>query len=169
MRRLRWACPLLALLLVLALVDSGKGAPEVLQFGFEGRDTLWVQADSRASFRETVHRITDEKAHGGQRSEQIMLDVEQGEFIHYAFNVGRAPAEDLLDPVSPKADGPAFNLMAGAAPPQERDPKNLQQPLTVLIKGDSYVNTSRWQPLGIRQPVKRLNEQIIMLRNEQKR
>ena len=48
--------------------------------------------------------------------------------------------------------------------PQERDPDNLAQPLTVILGGDSYIHTSRWQQLAVRQPIKRLNEKLTLLR-----
>jgi hypothetical protein len=152
---------------VLVLTVPRAGCQEVIQFGFEGRDTVWVQGDSKASFREIAHRITDEYARSGSRSEHLQLLVEQGEFIHYVYNVGRAPVTDeLTASVFIRASRPGVQLKARVVLPQERDPKNLAQPLTVLLPGDSYVHTRRWQQLGIRQPVKVFNQQVQMLRSD---
>ena len=164
MRRLRWlACSSLfglALALCLPCADS----QEIIQYGFEGRDTVWVQGESKAAFRETIHKITDEFARSGQRSEHLQLLVEQGEFIHYTYNVGRAPFNDeFTGSIYIRANRPGIQLLARVVLPQERDPKNPSQPLTVLIHGDSYVHTSRWEQIAIRQPNKRLKEEIPKL------
>jgi hypothetical protein len=172
MRRLRWLAlsSLCGLTGALLLPAPPADCQEMIQFGFEGRDTVWVQGESKASFREIAHRITDDHARSGSRSEHIQLQVEQGEFIHYTYNVGRAPVTDeLTASVFVRATRPGVQLLARVVLPQERDPENLAQPLTVILGGDSYLHTSRWQQLGIRQPVKRLNEKLALLREKHKR
>ena len=172
MRRLRWLALSLLCGLSLALVPVAPRADsqEIIQYGFEGRDTVWVQGNSKASFRETAHRITDEFARSGTKSEHLALAVEQGEFIYYTYNVGRAPVNDeLTASIYVRANRPGVQLLARVVLPQERDPKNLAQPLTVIVRGDAYVHTSRWQQVVLRQPVKRLNEQVVLLRDELKR
>ena len=115
MRRLRWLalsslCGLAAALFVPA---PPADCQEIIQFGFEGRDTVWVQGDSKASFREIDHRITDEYARSGSRSEHLQLLVEQGDFIHYTYNVGRAPiADELTASVFIRASRPGVQLLA---------------------------------------------------------
>ncbi len=169
MRRLRWLAlsSLCGLTVALVLTAPPADCQEIIQFGFEGRDTVWVPGDSKASFREIAHRITDEYARSGSRSEHVQLLVEQGEFIYYTYNVGRAPITDeLTASVFIRASRPGVQLKARVVLPQERDPKNVAQPLTVIVPGDSYLHTSRWQQLGIRQPVKLLNKQVELLRAE---
>src|SRR5207253_1548283 len=98
MRRLRCLLfsSLLGLSLALLLDVPHVDSQDIIQHGFEGRDTLWVPGESKAAFRETIHRITDEFARSGQRSEHLQLNVEQGEFIHYTYNVGQAPVNEEL-------------------------------------------------------------------------
>src|SRR5207244_1317711 len=36
--------------------------------------------------------------------------------------------------------------------PKERNPKNLDEPLTVMLRGDNYEETSRWHRLQLRRP-----------------
>src|SRR5262249_10695790 len=64
---------------------------QVLQHNFEGRDPLWVAGPNDAQCKETLHKLTDESAHNGQRSETIQFAAQPGSFIHYTYDVGRAP------------------------------------------------------------------------------
>ena len=77
-------------------IAAGVRGQQMIQYGFEARDPVWVQGPHDAAFRENVHRLTDEYIHDGQRSETIQLDTERGSFIHYTYNFGRAPVTDDL-------------------------------------------------------------------------
>src|SRR6266540_3796175 len=84
-----------------------------LQQGFEGREPLWVPGASDASAKETAHRLTEETAHGGHRSEYIELQAQQGSYVYYTYPVGRAPvSEDMLAAVWVKANRPGVQLLA---------------------------------------------------------
>jgi hypothetical protein len=174
MKRHGWALAtaLLACLL-LALLGPGEGrSQQVLQYGFETRDPVWVQGPHDAAYKELVHRITEppEPAHSGDRSEFIRVKAEQGTFIHYLFEIGRAPVvEELTASLFVRSNRPGTQLLARVVFPKERDPKDPQKPLTALIHGDSYQLTGRWQQLVLRQPTKRLREQHQLLQNELKR
>jgi hypothetical protein len=171
MKAISWAALALSggLLLALLAIRPAQGQ-QVLQYGFEGREPVWVQSQADAPYKELLHRITDETAHLGQRCEHIQLQVESGSYIHYTYDVGRAPVtEDLNVSLWVKANRPGVRLMCRVVLPHERDPRNADQPLTTLISGDTAKLTSRWQPLAVSQPVKRLREQEQLLCAELKR
>ncbi len=150
-------------------VFGGAGGSQILQEGFEGRDPLWVKGAADAVFREAVHEITDDGPHRGQRCEHLQLTAEQGSHIHYSFPVGRAPVGDGLNAsVWVKANRPGVQLLARVVLPREPNPARLEEPLTVLIRGETYLKGGRWQPLDLAGPVKLLREQQQLLRYELK-
>lgn len=144
---------------------SSAGAQHIHRHGFEGRDLAWMRGTADASYRETGHQLTDATAHTGQRSETIQLIAEQGHAIHYVYQVGRAPVNDDLSlSLWLKANRPGAQLLARVVLPRERDPRDLEAPLTVLIRGDIYQQVSRWQRLEIRRPGRLAREQHQLLR-----
>src|SRR4051794_6937098 len=172
MRWLRWAVAAAGTgALVLALIGTRPvPAQQVLQHGFETRDPIWVQGPSDAAFKEVIHELTDETAHTGHRSEHIRLQVDQGNFIHYTYDVGRAPVnEELNVTLWVKANRPGVRLLCRVVLPRERDPHDAGKPLTVLVPGEDYKLVGRWQQLSLPQPVKRLREQQQLLRVQLRR
>jgi hypothetical protein len=168
----RWLlgiAPLIGFLLAVLSVQPLSGQ-QVLTHGFEGRELFWVKGRADAPFKEVAHRLTDETAYSGSRSETIQLIAEPGNFIHYTSDVGRAPVVDELNvSLLVKANRPGTQLLCRIVLPGEHDPHNLDQPLTLIVKGDAYKTTGQWQQLALRQPVKRLKEQQQLLRAELKR
>ncbi|HXG10357.1 MAG TPA: hypothetical protein VNK04_11385 [Gemmataceae bacterium] len=146
-----------------------SSAQQVYREGFE-RETVWVQGTADAAFRENRHRVTEDHAHGGQRSEHIQIEAQPGSFIHYHLDIGRAPVTDELNiSVWIKANRPGAQLLARLVLPQERNPQRPDEPLTVVVRGDLYQLAGRWQRLELRRPVKLLKEQQQLLRVELKR
>ncbi len=168
MKRIGWTrlAALLPMLLLLPLLLPAEEA-KFLQHGFEGRETSWVAAAADAPYKESAHKLTDETVHGGQRSELIELEAQQGNFIHYAFPIGRAlVSEEFSGSVWVKANRPGVQLLARLVLPHERDPKNLDQPLTTFLRGDVYETAGRWQRLQLRKPEKLIVKQQQLLRVE---
>jgi hypothetical protein len=170
---MRKVATLCGLAVAAVLVSVPAGAEQVLQQGFEGRDTLWVQAAKDADYREVAHRLTDlhaaqqadERVHAGQRAEFIHIDAQKGSFVHYALPIGRAPiSEDLNVSLWVCATRPGVQLLCRAVLPRERDPRSAGAPLTVLLPGDTYQTVNRWQALALHQPVRLLREQVMLLR-----
>lgn len=166
--------PLLPVLLfcgaMALLVSRAPAQQTVFQYGFENRDPVWVQGKSDAKFKETNHRLTEEHSHSGNRSETIELEVEQGNYIYYNLDFGRATVSDDLEiQMWVKANRPGVQLLCRVVLPRERDPQNLDQPLTVLLKGDAYEWTGRWQLIKMRQPVKQLRQAQQLLRASERR
>ncbi len=157
--------PLLLLPLFLRAQESS-----FLQHGFEAREPVWVPAAADAAYKETAHRLTDETAHGGHRSELIELQAEQGTHIHYAYAVGRAPVnEEFTASLWVKANRPGIQFLARVVLPHERDVKDLSRPLTTLLRGDVYQTAGRWQRLELRAPLRLLRAQQQLLRAELRR
>ncbi|HKB35311.1 MAG TPA: hypothetical protein VKD72_02590 [Gemmataceae bacterium] len=168
-RRCAWLATCLPALLSLPLLLRAQEMSFVQQ-GFEGRAPLWVPGASDASYKETAHRLTEEFAHGGHRSEYIELQAQQGSYVYYTYPVGRAPvSEDMLAAVWVKANRPGIQLLARLVLPHERDPRNAGQPLTTLLRGDAYQTTGSWQHLELRQPLRLTQEQQQLLRAELRR
>ncbi len=160
---------LTAALLVLGFVVLVHGQ-QMIQYGFEARDPVWVQGPHDAAFKETVHRLTDEYVHDGQRSETIQLEAERGSFIHYTYNLGRAPVtEDFSVSLWLRANRPGVQLLARVVFPKDTDPNNPGQPLTALLEGDRYQIVNHWQQLSLPSPVKLLRQQQQLLGGNLKR
>src|SRR5262249_33574376 len=171
-RTWRWCAGLAACLPALLSLPLLLRAQEMsfVQQGFEGRAPLWLPAASHASYRQPAHRLTEEFAHGGHRSEYIELQAQQGSYVYYTYPVGRAPvSEDMLAAVWVKANRPGIQLLARLVLPHERDPRNAGQPLTTLLRGDAYQTTGSWQHLELRQPLRLPQEQQQLLPAELRR
>jgi hypothetical protein len=141
---------------------------------FEGRGVSWRKGASNATHEELAHEMTAKEFHTGQQAEHIQLRAEQGTFIHYTYTLGKVqPIDELAISLWLKANRPGSQLLARLVLPREKDPQNLDQPVTALIRGDprdaTYENVSRWQRLELRQVAKLIKQQQPLLRAELKR
>jgi len=161
--------------MVLPVLMGWVGAPLArgqlaLQQGFEGRENLWVAGPSDAQPKDLIHTTTTDHAHSGQKSETIAFSCERGSLVQFHFDPGKAAvAEDLNCSLWFRANRPGIALMVRVVLPRERDPKNLDQPMTLMVPGDVYQLAGRWQQLALRQPMKKLREQVQLARKELKR
>lgn len=166
---MRGTGPGLALLAV-AVGLLAQGTLQVHREGFEGPAVSWQKGRANVSHRELAHERTNQTAHSGRQSEHIRLHAEQGTFIHYYHPVGKAVLlNELVVSVWVKANRPGVQLLARLVLPRERDPQNLDQPLTTLLRGDTYELVGRWQRLELRQVTQRLREAQMLLRQELQR
>lgn len=158
---------LLAGLAALGLVFGLTRAEQVHRNGFETREVAWVKGTADAVNRETTHEVTDATAHSGQYSEHIQLSAEQGSQINYYYSTGRAPiSEELSVSVWVKANRPGIQLAARVVLPKERNPNNLDEPLSTILVSDQYQTVSRWQRLELRRPSKLTRERQQLMRAE---
>jgi hypothetical protein len=159
----------IVLAVLLSMLGSAQGQ-HVHRNGFEVRNPAWLRGPADAAFKEAVHDITDQTAHTGQLSEHIQLTTEQGSFIHYHYPTAKAPlGEELAVRLWLKANRPGTQLMGRLVLPHERNPQNLNEPLTALLRGDQYQLVGRWQALELRRPIKLAREQQQLMRAELKR
>ncbi|MGL4549641.1 MAG: hypothetical protein ACRC33_00525 [Gemmataceae bacterium] len=151
-----------ATFLVLALTGAVHGQQIVLE-GFEAKGPYWKPASSDAVFKVIRHALTDETAQSGQRSEHLRLQVERGSYIHYTYDVARAPVNDELTvELALRSNRPGVQLLCRVVLPRERDPKDPSRPLTCLLRCEPY-NSTRWKSVPLVGPVKRLREQQQLL------
>lgn len=152
-----------AIVLLLAFVAAAHGQ-QMIQYGFEGRAPLWQPGPHDAAYKETLHELTDKSIHGGQRSETIQFDAEPGSYIHYTYDLGRAPVTDDLNvSLWVRANRPGVQLLARVVFPKEWDPNNPGHPLTALLPGDRYQIVQHWQPLTLPTPIKLLRQEQLKL------
>ncbi len=155
----------LSAVVILLVVWLAQGQ-QILQQGFESRGPFWKPGSADARYQVVEHHLTEETAKGGQRSEHLRLKVERGSYIHYVYDLPRAPiTEDLHLGLWVKSNRPGVQLSCRVVLPRERDPKDPGKPLTVLVRCTPYKST-RWKLLGLDEPVKRLREQQQLLTHE---
>lgn len=162
-RRLRRAATAVGLLLATALL--AWAAPPAWQQSFETPEPTWRAGWSDTPHRVQTHTVSTSSAHSGQQSEYLRLTAEQGAHIHFWYPLGRVELlDDLQVMVWLRANRPGMRLLVRVVLPHERDRQHLDQPLTTLLSGDRYEWTGRWQQLQLREPMRRFQEQLQLLR-----
>jgi hypothetical protein len=138
--------------------------------GFEGKNTSWIKGSADVSFQEIAHLMSDQAPHDGQRCEYLKITSDQGTYIFYQYPISRAPInEELSASLWVKANRPGVQLLARVVLPHERDPNNLDDRLTTVIRGDSYRLAGRWQRLEIGRPVVLMKQQQQLMQAQLKR
>jgi hypothetical protein len=156
--------------LAIVVFSLSLQAQQIHRNQFESRHISWVKGPSDAAFKELAHEMTTATAHNGQQSELIRISSEQGSYAHYLYPIGKADiTEELIISVWVKANRPGIQLLARVVLPRERDPQNLDQPLTATLRGDAYAITGRWDRLSLRKPHKLVQELQPLLRADLKR
>ncbi len=144
-------------------------AQQVHRNSFEGREPVWVKGGADAPFRENAHEMAD-VAHGGQHSEYLKITAEPGAYVYYQYPIGRVLLnEELSASVWVKGSRPGIMLLARLVLPHERNPNNLDDHLTALVRGDVLKAAGRWQRLEIRRPVALAREQQQLMQASLKR
>jgi hypothetical protein len=155
--------------LIATFLELARGQ-QIHRNGFEAREPVWVKGTADAPFRELVHDISDATAHTGQFSEHLQISSERGDYVYYYYPTSRAPLnDDLSISLWVKANRPGIQLLARLVLPKERNPNNLDEPLTALLRGDLYQPVSRWQRLELRRPTKLAERQQQIMRAQLKR
>jgi hypothetical protein len=155
-------------LTILLTILSAGAAQQVRRNGFESSTTTWVKGRADVTYEENAHTMTDQGPHDGQRCEYIQITSPQdGKFAYYQYPVGKAPVcEELNAGVWIKANRPGIQLLARIVLPQERDPNDLDNRLTTLIRGDIYKLVGRWQRLEIGRTVILAKQQQQLMQNQ---
>lgn len=167
-------CLLLAVISALMLVvtiSSAQGPVSNLhRDSFEYGTLAWRAGVADAPYQEAIHRLDNTVAHSGQQSEQLKLIIKPGTHVYYWYMLPKAEIiEDLKVSVWVKANRPGMKLAARVVLPRERNPKNLDQPVTLQITGDTYGLTGDWQQLWLRDVRKELSGQSLLLQGEMNR
>lgn len=155
--------------LALALATAAQGQ-QIHRYPFEAREVALIKGTTDVNVREIAHDITDATSRGGQFSEHLQFVSEQGSSIYYYYPTSRAPViEDLSVHLWVKGNRPGAQLMVRVVLPKEHTANNLDEPLTILLRGDTYQTVSRWQQLDVRRPLNLMNKQQQVLREQLKR
>ena len=105
-------------------------------------------------------------SHSGHGCEWLQLEGEGGSFVYFSHEIGRPRVyEELVPSVWVKSDRAGLQLAARIVLPRTADPRT-GQPVATIIAGPSYSAVGRWQQLRFDGMVRRLNEQIRVLRVE---
>lgn len=160
---------LLGLTTATALASPAAGQ-HIHRNAFEANKTFWTPGPADAPNEVVTHVSTDQGAHNGQRSEYLQLKAQPGSFLYYQYPIGKAPiSEELSGSVFLKANRPGLQLVARIILPNERDPKNLEAPMSTLIRGDVYQTTGRWQRVSFNRPMQLVRQQQQLLQAQMKR
>jgi hypothetical protein len=161
----------LGVLIVTALLFAGVAlGQQMIQYGFEARNPVWRPGPHDAAYKESLHGISSEHVHRGQRSETIQFEADSGSYIHYTYALGSAPVnDDLSISLWIRANRPGLQLLARVVFPHELDRDNPGHLLSVLLPGERYQIAQQWQSLSIPTPVKLLRQQQLLLARSLKR
>lgn len=126
---------------------------EELSFDHEGAENSWVvRSFTGATLRVSGHRRQSVEVHKGRFAEQLdLMCFRDGEYTQLEHPIKPSPAiEDLSATVALKSNRLGATVCFRAVLPKEIDPST-RQPLTLLIKGDSYRAESQgeWQTLNV--------------------
>ncbi len=168
---------LLAALVVVAVASTlwrpavpQVGAQQIHRNGFENPKLSWAKGAADVPFQELEHIVTNQNSHDGQQAEYIKINAEQGSHIHYQYPSGRAViSAELEASVWIKANRPGLQVLARVVLPNERDPSNLDAPLTTYLRGDVYRLAGRWQRLALGRSVQLAQQQQQIMQNQLKR
>ena len=158
--------------IVLAVVAFAGAAiaQSIQRDSFDGREVQWAKGPANVPVNEEAHVLTGQHAHSLPSSEYIRVKTEaNGElnpYVYYSYPTKSAPmAEDMTVRLWVRANRPNVALLARVVLPHERNPEKPGEPLTVMLRGESYTVTGAfWQPLEIRRPVKLLKDQQQLVR-----
>jgi hypothetical protein len=144
---------------------GSASAQQIHRNSFESQEPAWIKGPADVPYQEVAHRLAEDWAHTGQKSEYIRLQAEQGNHIHYTYNVGKAPlGPDLNIGVWLRANRPGMQLMARLVLPNERNGDRLDEPLSTLLRGEIYDSVGRWKPLRLKDAPKLAKDQQQLLR-----
>jgi hypothetical protein len=174
--RLLRILPILLCGVVVALVcwRPVEAQQQIHRDGFEGKKTAWIRGEDNVRAEQKAHVVSSDFAHLGTQSEFIQLVCPEGKNdpnqANYYYPTQPAPiAEDLNASVWVKASRAGIQLQARLVLPKERNPKQLDEPMTIVLTGDKYQLTRRWQRLELQNPVKLVKDQQQLLRAQLRR
>ena len=131
---------------------------------FEAPETTWKLADRDCSVRVLRQERSFTQAHSGQASELLQMQVGQGTYVHWTYEL---PPSRVIDEWNTslwiKSDQAGAQLLARVVLPRSTDPRT-GGPLKTLLPGTTYRQTGTWQQLAIQSPAKLLLSQLPKLR-----
>jgi hypothetical protein len=148
----KYACPVLLGVICAGIVAPGSSlAQQIYRQGFETEQTSWRAGEADVAYVEVAHQMVEQgRPASGPRAEYLKLLAKQGSHIYYQLPTPRAPlSEELTISLWVKANRPGIQLLARLVLPQQRDPHSYDDRLVLLLRGDTYRLTGRWQQLRL--------------------
>lgn len=151
-----------------AVADSSSSPPEIrmLRDGFESGPIAWKRERAEASTTVTLreHDRSDRFARAGRFSERIAFDAGPGSGFYFSYPLPRVPATRAFEgSVHLRANRPGARLYAKVVLPADTDPET-GRPSHVMVPGDAYEETDRWQRLRMSDFALQTNRQAQILR-----
>jgi hypothetical protein len=171
MRHRKLAGVVLALTAAVAPAFLGLArGQQVHRNGFESTTTTWVKGSADAAHREVAHTMSEQGVHDGQRCEYIQINADKGTYVYYQYPTQRAPiTEELNISLWVRSNRPGVQLLARLVLPHERDPNNLDDRLTTLIRGEQCRVAGRWKQIELRNPVALAKQQQQLMQAKLRR
>jgi len=136
------------------------------QDSFESLKNNWVLHQTDGQVVTTQHIKDKEIFHHGKQSEHLQLVSGPATYIHYRY---QTPTITLIDEIKPsvwiRASRKHLQFIAQVALPRTINPQT-GRPLEVLIHGDTYTASGRWQQLTIPKIRTVLHSMVPSLRSQ---
>lgn len=145
-----------------AVFMVGQETPIIHENTFSSKLPVFIKGEENVKAEEKAHTISNERARSLPTSEYIKLSIPPGRndnnYIYYYYPTPPAPVtEELSAEVWVHGTRSGINLLARVVFPKERDPKQIDEPLTTLIPLDSSKPPAGgWQKLTLRRPMELL-------------
>lgn len=145
------------------LIQPAKGQ---LRESFEAPQPTWQLAEADCGVKVIAHDRTYRESHSGNGSEHLRLTLGNGTFVHLSHRIGKVPLIAEFEPkIWLKADKANLQWMVRVVFPRSLDNAN-GQPITSLLRGETYTDVGAWQQLRLRDAEKLLARNLIALRTQ---
>ena len=155
--------------LVLGLIHSAT-ADEIHKNSFSGKSTSFIKGEDNVKAEEKAHDLSADRSRSLPTSERIKLTSAAGKnetnYAYYFYPTPAAPiTEDLSAELYVHSTKAGVQLLARVVLPKERNPKQIDEPLTVTVLLDAYkAPAGGWQKLVLKRPLDILQQQKLALR-----
>ena len=160
---------LLATSLALGAIALAQ-ADEIHKNPFSGKSTSFIKGEDNVKAEEKAHDLSADRSRSLPTSERIKLTSAAGKnetnYAYYFYPTPAAPiTEDLSAELYVHSTKAGVQLLARVVLPKERNPKQIDEPLTVTVLLDAYkAPAGGWQKLVLKRPLDILQQQKLALR-----
>lgn len=163
LRALARCAALVALVAALAWTSQ---ADAQFRDGFEGPEPTWRLAEADCGVKVLAQQRALGQAHGGNASEYTKLAIGNGTYVYMSRSIGRCGViAELAPSMWLRSDRANIRIMMRVVLPRSIDP-GTGQPITTLLRGDTYTDVGNWQQLSIPTPLTLLNREAVVLRTQ---
>ncbi len=171
----------MTLRIILAALATAGGlaffaaAEEIHRNSFSGKAPSFVKGDDNVKAEEKVHELSADRSRSLPTSEHIKVTCTPGKnetnYAYYYYPTPAAPlTEDLSLSLYVHSNRAGVQLLGRLVIPKERNPKQIDEQLTVTVLIDTYkAPASDWQKLVLKRPLDIIQAQKLALRNRLRR